>query len=51
MWKGVGINKMTFEAWLESKQIHRRDFNLRPRNLQDKLIEEYNKFNHIKSKK
>ncbi len=32
----------TFDAWLDSKGIHRRDYELRPKDNQDKLIEEYN---------
>lgn len=41
---------MTFEAWCESKGIHRRDYNLRSKNLQDELIKEYNEFNYFLSK-
>jgi len=39
---------MIFESWLESKQIHRRDFNLRPKNLQDELIKEYNEYQKLR---
>jgi hypothetical protein len=36
---------MTFDAWLESKHIFRKHFEIYPKYLQNEMIEEYNQLN------